>query len=96
MNSATFSAKQRQAMRFVRSKAFATWVNNPGVVDAFRNYFSVRNPGFTSNHWVFVEQGVSLTLSTEGLSLEPHDIQELRDAYERAGVIELGAYPSDL
>ena len=83
-------------MRFVRSKAFSTWVNNPSIVDAFRNYFSARNPGFTSNHWVFVEQGVSLTLSTEGLFLEPHDIQELRDAYEHAGAIEQGIYHSDL
>ena len=88
MHPQAFTPRQRQAMRFVRSKAFSTWVNNPNILEAFRNYFSVRNPGFTSNHWVFVEHGVSLTLSTEGLFLEPHDIPELRDAYEHAGVIE--------
>ena len=90
MTTETFNTEQRQAMRFVRSKAFATWVNNPHILDAFRNYFRVRNPGFTNNHWVFVEQGVSLTLGPDGLCIEPHDIPELRYAYDRAGDDERG------
>lgn len=88
MPSNAFTPQQRQAIRFVRSKAFEVWVDSPQVIEAFRNYFSAYNPGFTKNHWVFASKGASLTLSDQGLDIEPTDIPELREAYLRAGSVE--------
>jgi hypothetical protein len=91
---------QKTTVKFVRDKKFAQVLHEIApskaelILQAFKNYFSARNPEFGENYWDFGEMAIEL--GPKGLFIHPGEhpqASKLKDIYDACSRKAAGASP---